>query len=609
MRRFLLALGVAAGLAAPATALAVSWSDPTPVPNSPPADNGLPGGEPSFVFDPSGDGHAYVDAPGGDGSKGVGFWVSSDAARTFSAGRAIGSAGGGGDSEVEVGIDHTVYVADLEVAANAVCRSHDFGKTFGDNCETGLASDQAGPESDREWLTASPKDKNVLYLTYHDFAAEAPIIEKSTDGGSSFTPCGSVFDPAGPAFSTFTTGGTDLGKPAIAADDTIYVPITEPSSPLVTGSYNNFYVSVGDGGCNNQVFRTATVYSDPGANLANIFSFVAVDGGGTVWAITAGKLAADKPYTINVFTSRDKGMTWSRPIVVNPPSQKAAVFPALAPGRAAGQAVVGWYGTDTSDDPNNDKDVWRYYGATTTDFGATWDVAPVTAQPFHYGAICTQGILCTGNRNLADFSSVGVDPVTGCTVHVFPGDPYDTPDSQDNKSAAAYVARQTGGTCLSASSSGGSGGTGSSGTPVSATTFGGSTSGSGTGGKACRDRIAPTSHFRGHAAVHSRRVTLHGRSTDRGCGKHKRGKVVRVEVAIGRRVSAKSCRYLKPDGSFGPAVDCLRPKYLTARGTGSWRITTGRLPRGRYIAWARGIDSVGNREHKAHRHLTRFSVR
>ena len=86
--------------------------------------------------------------------------------------------------------------------ANAICRSHDFGATFDNGCETGTASNQQGPESDREWLTHDPKDKNVVYLTYHDFAGQMPIIERSDDQAASFAPCGTLLDPAGPAFAS-----------------------------------------------------------------------------------------------------------------------------------------------------------------------------------------------------------------------------------------------------------------------------------------------------------------------------------------------------------------------------------------------------------------------
>src|SRR5438552_3919481 len=72
------ALVASLALAGEAHAAGLAFSDPFALPGSPPAANGLPGGEPSLVFDPSGDGHAYSVAPGGDDTKGVGFWASTD---------------------------------------------------------------------------------------------------------------------------------------------------------------------------------------------------------------------------------------------------------------------------------------------------------------------------------------------------------------------------------------------------------------------------------------------------------------------------------------------------------------------------------------------------
>src|SRR5436853_2548339 len=155
MTRTLLLVFLVAGALAAVTGTAqagLSFTGPAALPKSLPGKGQLQGGEPSLAYDPSGDGHVYSVAPGGDGSNGVSFWGSSDGGLTFPYARAIGSQAGGGDSDVDVGIDHTVYVLDLEVASSAVCRSHDFGKTFEDGCETGAAQDQAGAEEDRQWL-------------------------------------------------------------------------------------------------------------------------------------------------------------------------------------------------------------------------------------------------------------------------------------------------------------------------------------------------------------------------------------------------------------------------------------------------------------------------
>jgi hypothetical protein len=350
-----------------------------------------------------------------------------------------------------------VYVADLEVAANAICRSHDHGKTFDANCETGTASNQQGPESDREWINADPRDPKVLYFTYHDISAQFPLIYRSTDGGSSFSPCGMLYQPGSDAFMNFGPGGTDVGKPVVTRTGAIYVPITEPDAagnPM--SPYDHFDIAVSKDGCSGQTqFTDHVIYTAPGASLANIFSGIAVDGSGTLYAVAAGTLNADqKTYGLYLWVSHDQGTTWSKPIQVNPPELTANVLPAVAGGRGRDQVAIGWYGTSTSGDPNDTKDEWRYYVAASTDGGATFQRATVTPTPFHYGDVCTTGILCTtGNRNLLDFSSIAVDPADGSIMPVFPGDPFDTPANGKTDQAAAYVARQAGGPRLTASGS------------------------------------------------------------------------------------------------------------------------------------------------------------
>jgi hypothetical protein len=438
---------VAAG---PASAQSPAFAAPQALPGSLPGTGQFQGGEPSVSFDPAGDGHVYAVAPGANGTNGVGFWRSSDHGQTWSPPKAIGSQGGGGDSDVEVGLDHTVYVADLEVAANAICRSLDFGATFDSGCETRTASNQQGPESDREWINHDPHDPNVLYFTYHDITAQFPLIYRSENGGSSFTPCGNVYEPGSDAFLNFGPGGTDVGKPAIGSDGSIYVPITEPSNPgTPSSSYNHFDIAAAPGGCKNGTqFKNSVIYTAPGADLANIFSSVVVGVDGTVYALSAGKLtAAQKTYNVYLWTSHDKGSTWSKPLQVNTPDLTANALPAIAPGLGAGQVAIGWYGSGLAGTPPDDKNQWRYYVAESTDGGASFVQTTVTQAPYHFGGICTGGIQCVtgGNRNLLDFSSIGVDPSDGTVLPVLPGDPFDTPQNGASDSAAVYVARQTAG--------------------------------------------------------------------------------------------------------------------------------------------------------------------
>jgi hypothetical protein len=564
-------------------AAALTFSDPAPLPKSLPQAHQMQGGEPSLAFDPSGDGHLYSVAPGGE-DKGINFWASPDGGNTWNYVRTIGSSAGGGDSDVEVGIDHKVYALDLEVASSAVCRSTDFGKTFGDGCETGQAQDQAGAEEDRQWLAHDPNDANVVYFNYHDLALQAPIIEKSSDGGASFSPCGNLVDPTNPIFPS-AIGNTIVGKTAVAKDGNIYVPIGAPTMTQVAQSgsgaadYGQIVVAHHKG-CNGDQFENTTVYSNDGGSFSNLFISNAVGPDNALFVIASGRLDATGPYNTYLWVSRDQGKTFSKnPITVNSGDLTTNVMSAVAAGNKPGQVAISWYASKNAKTPNDPKAEWRYYLARSDDYGATWQQTTITPNVFHYGDICTVGILCTsGNRNLLDFSSVGVDPKTGCATTIFPGDPFDTfavQDANKSKPAAAYIAREA---CSSAS-----GGTGGDGSVL--------------GQKAgCHDTTAPVSSLLRGSRFTRRGINLRGVSRDRGCGKNGAGKVAQVSLAISRRVG-KRCQWLQLKGGFSKTRSCTRKTYLPAKGKARWTFKLkAKLRKGTYAVVPRASDSVGNLE-------------
>lgn len=439
------------------------------------------GGEPSAAFDPSGNGAVYIAAPqgipsglnpllGGAAGKGIGFWASHDHGRTFPLTGNIGSALGGGDSDVDVATDHSVYVTDLEAAATSICRSTDGGRTFGDTSAVNLGcasvnTGQTGPDNDRQWLNHGPHGEE--YLTYHDFAANIPLMYRSTDHGRTFTPCGNILG-SGPGMSNFVpaAGGDLVAKPVVDPHDgSVYVGVTEPDSANIAGAplgtpLGNLYIAVAKGGCTGTTsFTTHTVYANPGANLAKDFDAIAEDGAGNLYMVGVGTLtASQKGNGVYVFTSHDHGVTWSKPQRVNTPNLTADAMPAIAAGKHAGQVAVGWFGSSSSLSENDVKDQWRYYVATSVNGGRSFAQSTVTASVIHHGDICTQGIMCglvpgsAGDRNLADFSSLVVDPATGRLLAVFPGDPENRPDVKggpNDYSSSVFVASQLGGTRFS----------------------------------------------------------------------------------------------------------------------------------------------------------------
>ena len=107
-------------------------------------------------------------------------------------------------------------------------------------------------------------------------------------------------------------------------------------------------------------------------------------------------------------------------------------------------AFLGTTATGNIQDPNF-PGIWHLYVAHTYDGGASWLTTDATPNdPVQRGCIWFLGgsNIC---RNLLDFSSVDVNPQTGCVMAVFAGDPYDTPKNGNTDEAAPYVSRQKAG--------------------------------------------------------------------------------------------------------------------------------------------------------------------
>ncbi|MHB8510626.1 MAG: hypothetical protein ACYDCC_00440 [Actinomycetota bacterium] len=397
---------------------------------------GFDGGEPTLGVDPSGNGGVYVSAPQGNGvglqgttlpssptalPGGVGFWGSHDHGRSFPISGLWGSAAGGGDSDVQVGVDHTVYIADLEIAGNAICKSTDGGRTFVDAGVAGGAchdvpTSQVGFESDREWLTPAPNGD--LYFTDHDFNGQLPRVFKSTDHARTFSPCGATaFDPTGAELQAFTppTSGTQVSRPVVDSNGMISVEFATgaPTSSSQGADFDHLWVSETTNCGPASIFKTQLVYQSAGANLAQPFDGLARDGAGDLYVLASGHLNASKT-TDNVwlFVRDVQSQTWSAPIRVNTANLTANMLPAIAAGARKGEVAIGWYGSSTSTDRSSSSNQWRYYIATSFDSGR------------HFTQAAASGVVHSGAqaRALLDFSSLAVEPHTGCVMAAFAED-------------------------------------------------------------------------------------------------------------------------------------------------------------------------------------------
>src|SRR5919204_3615649 len=154
----------------------------------------LPGGqgaEPSIAIDTSptsGRGDIYVGAIGD--SNGPLEWHSYDGGKTWSQPVPFDLGGPlrGLDEDVAMNTNGDLLATDLDLTYASVQISTDHGQTFG-------AGTQTAPEDDRPWLTAAGQN---VYVAYHDFTAEAPVVCTSHDGGHTFVSCVQTFgaDPS-----------------------------------------------------------------------------------------------------------------------------------------------------------------------------------------------------------------------------------------------------------------------------------------------------------------------------------------------------------------------------------------------------------------------------
>lgn len=401
-------------------------------------DLGPGGGEPSMQDD--GHGHIYITTPLGTGSiggTGVKFWRSSDDGASFPEPVTTGGTLlGGSDSDVASDASGgNVWIADLAAAYSNVLHSTDFGKTF-------PSQSQTGPEDDREWIT--PLGKSLI-LTYHDLAQNIPMIYISTDQGATWAPggtAGMVIAPGSTGFSD-TKCNTLVSKPVTDAQGNLYI-LTNTSTlaeDLSVGCaapapLDRLYLSVShDGGHSfttmlvNDISAASTGRAHSGT-WGNTFNQLGIDAAGNLYIDAAGTLDGSAPLQNYLLVSTDHGRTFSAPIRTDA-SPDAQLFPAIAAGQK-GQVAVGYYQghkpLNTADGSDFQFVIDETLNATSAHPTFTHSVlTPLKGTTPHPDGICTAGIFCGtplsagGNRNLADFESMTVDP-TGHLEVVIPAD-------------------------------------------------------------------------------------------------------------------------------------------------------------------------------------------
>jgi hypothetical protein len=433
-------------------------------------------------------------------------WITKDGGKTFSKPYDILSNDAycqtkyAGDADGIVGIDNTFYADNLCLGTDGVVNNESFTNTTGKSTDWGSAV-LAGGLSDRQWYVVDPKDPKTLYLSFHGFFAPDINIFKSTDHGQSFF-CPETGVPVTAATSTIdcpvtlTSHGTppvnttylDTGlgnvttRPMIDPKDplTIYVPYADApaahagsAAPTRTdGDLTRFRMAVSrDGGktwaANTDatgqgivfdsedgkyfpVTNTSPVDGTMDSTIAHIFIGSTIDTAGNLYILFSLRIGGKTPTHLYMMSSRDKGKTWSAPHQVDTGGLNSNVFPTMIAGDP-GRIAMAWYGSK-SKDFNDTKAVWSEMFSESVNATAAH---PVFTQsrvsgnsiPVHAADICQAGTFCAitgGNRNLADFQTIAIDPC-GRSVIVYTDD--HAPE------AHTVISRQTAGNSLYAKTS------------------------------------------------------------------------------------------------------------------------------------------------------------
>ena len=391
------ALACAVTLVSPRQAPAFSFSAPVAV------DDSRPASEPGIAVDSNDT--VYVNGPQGIESLGPSrVWQSTDGGSSFTfVGPQTVSAGpnvtiGGGDSDLAIGAGDALYFVDLWLVDASTAVSTDGGATW-----KGIPFGTM-PIQDRPWVSADPTSPGVVY-SVTDQIPTGLWISRTLPG-----PLAGTFYPISvPEVLTIQRG----------------IVGTAPPGNLVTNqkgdTYNVYAIFTGDPpgqwgiglsqlAAGSFLTMNAEVPPAHGAfTQTSAFPVVAVDNAAddnlyVVWTDPV----SDSEWDIR-FASFD-GTAWSNAVTLG-----RGLFPWVT-AQAPGKVDVAWYSAapqyvgDPSLAPADT--VWNVAFAQSVNAlspSPTFSAPANAATGIKTGKICSEGINCSADRELADFLSIAHD--------------------------------------------------------------------------------------------------------------------------------------------------------------------------------------------------------
>jgi hypothetical protein len=413
------------------------------------------------------------------------IWISKDDGRTFSnANQTIDIGCPSGDADAVISFDDAYYADNLCLAGptNLSYTSRDGGKTW--QGSTGLPALAGLPDSDRQWYAPDPKNPGVIYFAYHDTEGPNINVWKSTDYGQTFLQYASV-TLLGPTFVDASQGNT-TSRPWVDPIDPNTVSIlyafndavTSATTPPTATEFNLREFGLArstDGGktWTNTLAYDAGTTDGQTNTVAHEFPQATMDSAGNIFVLFSEKIGGQTNTHVMMGVLPRGATQFTKVVQVDKGGLLSNVFPWASAGDP-GMVDITWYGSPAADNNDHDAQWSEMFAQTTNALSArpTFVQSRVSGlQPMHSADICLAGTLCLvtgGNRDLADFQGVAVDPC-GYAEAVW--------DDDNSGTGSTMFARQTRGDTIRPSAHCGQQGSsgGSSGLP---STNGGSGSGS-----------------------------------------------------------------------------------------------------------------------------------
>jgi hypothetical protein len=197
------------------------------------------------------------------------------------------------------------------------CGSHDWGK---------VVTGPAATASAKAALAQSGYPDMVFYCATGPTAIIGPdhICYRSVDGGKTFTE--TATDPVSSSDGYPTAG-------AVGPDGTFYVPKGSPDGLAIA-------MSTDEGDTFNDVVIPGSAFV--GTSSKNWLSLnVTTDSVGNIYAVWSD----DKDLLPYIAVSKDKGATWSAPIMIGAPGVKTSAYPNVTV-KSPGYIAVEYYGSE-----------------------------------------------------------------------------------------------------------------------------------------------------------------------------------------------------------------------------------------------------------------------